>query len=220
MSKYPVPKTSFISSFGRTIGIVLALSYCHPSSASSYFEVGTMLGNMSNPANYFGIPGMTTSTGFVGTFSWYIPVTSERSIAHLDLGIQNRLYSISGSNPSTSLAFASTNLAARVEFWRLYAGGGYAPINFSSTSGATKLSVASGNQSYFMEGGLIWRVVPEFQITLNYTMETATSKSGEKSTGTAYGLMFRFPLDPKDANSRNTANFDGGRYPFGFMKDD
>ena len=187
--------------------------------ASTYFDAGTLIGSMSGSDHYFNSPGQSTSgTGFVGTFSAYTNLTSVKNFAHLEFGLQGRLHLLTGTSPAQSLTFASINPALRIEFWRLYFGGGYAPLNFASTNGLTTLHAYPDHHSYFVETGLIWRVVPEFQITLNYSLECAFDKAGDRSTLPSYGLTFRFPLHPKEAGTRSASDFDGGRYPFGFMK--
>ena len=106
------------------------------------------------------------------------------------------------------------NIAARFEFWRFYVGGGYAPkvlIDFKPYQGST---------AYFMEGGLIWKVIPEFQIAATIALEYGIPASGgvSPSPSTEYGLRFRFPLNPNDYSGGKGVNFDGFRYPFGIMK--
>ena len=85
------------------------------------------------------------------------------------------------------------------------------PVDFSPYSGAF---------SYYAEGGLIWRVVPEFQICLSATMEYGRPPSGNVSPNPAmeYGLRFRFPLDPKEFGAASGVEWDGFRYPFGIMR--
>jgi hypothetical protein len=187
--------------------------------ASPYFEVGTSLGSVSNGDAYFQQTAVSGSS-FVSSFNFYVPLTPVNYLAHVDLGLQNRLTSFTPAN-SESLAMASTNLAMRVEFWRFYAGGGYSPLTFLSSPGGgiTGLHSYKGSSAYFWELGVIWRIIPEFQIALCYGRESVRPKGGGTSLSSSeYGLRFRFPLSPKEGGSKGEVKFDGFRYPFGFMK--
>lgn len=183
---------------------------------STYVELGAGLGKLSNVDSFFGTSGAGNSNmGFCGGLSFYVPVTSPKNIFHFELGIQNRMYFVSTS--SQDLAMISSNIAARFEFYRFYVGAGYSPIHFASTAGPLSLSVKPGASSFFGEGGLIWRVVPELQIVLSYAMEYGISPKSP-SPGSEYGLRFRFPLSPYSSVGDASSKFDGFRYPFGIMK--
>lgn len=202
----------------------LALSFAWISSAqaSLYVEVGTSIGTMGNAQTYFSQSAASASnTGFLTSISIYAPVTSEKRFLHLELGVQNRFFTASTQANAQPLALGTTEVGARLQVSRFYAGGGYAPIAYVSKSGSgfTSLHVNSGASAYFFEGGLIWRVIPEFQIALTYARETLKTSSGVTNpTNTEYGLRFRFPFDPSAEAKAKGASFDGFRYPFGFMK--
>ena len=198
--------------------LFIYIAYCE-AFASPYFDVGTSIGTVSNGDTFF---QQTTVSGssFVGSFNFYIPVTSQNNFAHIDLGLQNRLTSFTTAS-SQALAMASTSLAIRIEFWRFYAGAGYAPLTFTSKPGAgiMGLQTNSGATAYFGEAGVLWRVVPEFQIALTYALEYGVPKSGSGLlTSSEMGLRFRFPMSPKEGGGKSEVKFDGFRYPFGFMK--
>ena len=190
--------------------------------ASPYVELGTSLGKLSSYDQFFGqsTTGSSSNLGFCGSLSFYVPVTSPKNIIHLDLGLQNRMYFVSNSSPQTDLAMVSVNIAARIEFYRFFVGAGYAPLSLVSTSGPMSLHNNSGATSFFGEGGLIWRIVPELQVVATYAMEYGTASSGSKcpSPASEYGLRFRFPLNPNASVGDASSKFDGFRYPFGFMK--
>jgi hypothetical protein len=133
-------------------------------------------------------------------------------MVHLDLGLHNRLNFVSGSGASPMVF--TPNLAARIEFWRFFAGAGYAPKVL------VDMKPKNGASSYFFEGGVIWRVVPEFQICASALLEYGTSVAGTASPvgATEFGLRFRFPLSPKEYASSGGVDFDGYRYPFGIMR--
>ena len=187
--------------------------------AAPYFEVGTSIGTVKNGDSYFNLTSVSGSS-FVGSFNFYVPITPLRHFTHLDLGLQNRLTTFT-TGSGQSLALETTGLGLRLEFWRFYAGAGYSPLAFTSSpgSGVLGLKSKSGASGYFGEAGVIWRVVPELQITLSYGLEYCTPKGGGTNlTSTEYGLHFRFPLHPKENSSKSEVKFDGFRYPFGFMK--
>jgi hypothetical protein len=179
--------------------------------ASPYFEVGTSVGTLKNGDAFFNKSGSSSSgLGFIGSFNFYVPITSLKRMIHLDLGIQNRFTIASNAN-GDSFQMVTPNLALRIEIWRLYVGGGYAPVAIGGNPGAS---------AYFGEGGLIWKVIPEFQIAATAALEFGTPKAGGTSPNPImeYGLRFRFPINPKEVAGGSGVDFDGFRYPFGFMK--
>ncbi len=127
------------------------------------------------------------------------------------------MYFVSSTTPKLDLAMLSTNIAMRFEFYRFYVGGGYAPFTLAGTSGPTSFHTNPTATTYFLEGGVIWRVVPELQIVATYAMEYGISPKSP-SPGTEYGLRFRFPISPYASAQDASGKFDGFRYPFGFMK--
>ncbi len=178
---------------------------------------------MSNGGKYFGQnTAQTTGTGFLGSFSFYAPVTSIRHFFHFDLGIQNRFLTTSGSADGAPLAMGSTDVGLRLEISRFYVGGGYAPFTYVSRpgEGLTSLHGNGGTHSYFFEAGGIWRIIPEFQIVATVAREYGLPLSGGTSPSpiSEYGLRFRFPLNPTENAHGNGVDFDGFRYPFGIMK--
>jgi len=174
---------------------------------------------MKNGDSFFHQPNATSSGfGFVGSLSFYYPVLSAGDVLDFDLGIQNRLTLT--SNDSHSFAMDNPHLSARIEFWRMYVGAGYAPYTFVSKpgEGITSLHTNPDQKSYFVEGGLIWRVIPEFQVAATYALEFGLPSGGGISpTSAEYGLRFRFPLNPTELGRGGKVDYDG-RYPFGFMK--
>lgn len=202
-----------------------AIIFLHTESAfgwSAYFELGTSLGKLTSVDRFLGqSTAISSNLGFCGSFSAYLPVTSPQNIFHFELGLQNRMYFVSSSEPQMDIAALSVNLAARVQFYRFFVGAGYAPITLASTSGPFGLHSNPNVTSYFLEGGAIWRVVPELQIVAVYAVEYGTIPGGgskSPSPGTEYGLRFRFPFAPYDSVGDASSKFDGFRYPFGIMK--
>jgi hypothetical protein len=116
----------------------------------------------------------------------------------------------------------SSELATRLQVGRFYVGAGYAPLTYVTKpdQGITSLHVNSGTRAYFFEGGLIWRLIPELQIALTYSREYELSQNPGSGTPVVaeYGLRFRFPLNPSEYEHAGKVDFDGFRYPFGFMK--
>jgi hypothetical protein len=197
--------------------------YAHDARATAYIEVGTSIATMSNGGNYFGqSDAQSTGTGFLGSFSFYTPITSERHFFHFELGLQNRFLTTSASSDSQPLALASVDPAIRLQISRFYVGGGYTPLNFVSKagSGLSSLHLAPSTSSYFLEVGGIWRVTPEFQVVATVAREYGLPPGGGMSPSpiNEYGLRFRFPLNPVENAHRTASDFDGFRYPFGFMK--
>ena len=178
---------------------------------------------MSSGANYFQQPAASsTKTGFGMNGSFYYPVIFPRDAIHVDIGIQDRLTSSSIAGTGSPLAMNTLNLGVRLEFWRFYVGAGYGVWDFVSTpgNGVASLRSYAGVHSYFTEGGVIWRVIPEFQIAAGVGLEFGTPSGGTSPAPSIdYGLHFRFPLFPGDEAKSKTVKFDGFRYPFGFMKD-
>jgi hypothetical protein len=201
---------------------VLALAVAPVVNASPYIEAGTSYGTYSAGQSYFGNANASQGSGFLGSLSLYFPVTSERAFAHLDLGLQNRFLSASDST-GAPLAMGSSEIGARLEISRFYVGGAYAPITYVSKSGSgvTSLHPNSGVNAYLLEAGAIWRVVPELQICFDYSLEIGLLSGGGGSSPSPVselGIRFRFPLDPAEHQGGKGVDFDGFRYPFGFMK--
>lgn len=180
--------------------------------ASPYIEAGTGLGQFTRGDAIAEQSLGTLGWGFIGSMNLYFPVTSLKNAIHLDLGLQNRIQFVSGSDASPMIF--TPNLSLRVEFWRFFVGAAYAPKVL------VDMQPKQGAWSYLFEGGLIWRVVPEFQICATGALEYGRSAGGAASPvgGTEFGLKFRFPLDPKEYGSSSGVDFDGYRYPFGIMR--
>ena len=176
---------------------------------------------MSGADKYFGqSEAKDTGSGFVGSLGVYFPVNSDRNALQFQVGVQNRL-SLNSTATGESLAMNTLNLAGRIELNRFFLGAGYSPFDFVSKagSGVTSLHLNPGTHSYFLEGGVIWQVIPEFQIAAAYGLEFGSSPQGSgPSPATEIGLRFRFPLFPREMGGRGSAKFDGYRYPFGLMK--
>ena len=189
--------------------------------ASLYIEAGAGLGSFSSGQAFFGQSTASSGSGFLGSLSAYIPVTSEKNFAHLELGIQNRFLSASDSSGAT-LDFATSELAARLEISRLYFGGGYTPFTFVNSQGSGILSIHRNSKAsaYFVEAGAIWRVIPELQICAEYSLERGLISGGGTSPSlvSEYALRFRFPFAPDEHQGGKNVKFDGFRYPFGVMK--
>jgi hypothetical protein len=196
--------------------LLVSLVAPHDAGATLYFEAGTGIGIFSKADSFFGT-SVSSKSGFSGSFSAYFPVTRPQNFAHIDLGLQTRFTSTESTSGQT-LTMGSANLGARIEIWRFYAGAGYSPINFLSEKGAGLLGLHTypSNSSYFVEGGAIWRVVPELQIVAAVSLEYGTK--GSPSPLTEYGLRFRFPFNPTEGGGTKSVDFDGFRYPFGIMK--
>jgi hypothetical protein len=198
-----------------------SLAFASAAKASSYIEAGTSLGSYKSAQQFSGQSAAGSGSGFLGSLSIYFPITSERQFFHFDLGLQNRFLSTSDSNGSP-LALGSSEIGMRLQISRIYVGGGYAPLTYVSKagSGLTSLHLNGGTSAYFFEGGAIWRVIPELQIAATYTMEFGLPSGGGTSPSpiSEYGLRFRFPLNPTENSHGGGVDFDGFRYPFGFMK--
>lgn len=192
--------------------LILLLVAHKAAHGSPYIEAGTAIGRVSQADAIAQQSLGTLGTSFVGSLSLYFPVTPLRNAAHFELGLQNRFTTLPGDSGSAFLF--TPHLSARVEFWRFYFGGGYAPkvlVDFKPYQGSS---------AFFGEAGVIWRVVPEFQIAATFAMEYGMPASGGRSPSpaTEYGLRFRFPLDPKETGSSSAVDYDGHRYPFGIMR--
>jgi hypothetical protein len=209
--------------------IMMALWIClswnpRPAQATSaYYEAGTSLGGFSGAGAFFNQPGAAnTSGGFVGSLSVYAPVTRPNAFGRLQAGLQTRISTSTVAGTSDALAMGSLHVGARLEIWRLYVGAGYSPWTWVSKpqQGISSLHLNPGFSSFLAEAGLIWRVIPEFQIAACFGLEYGMERSGIQSPlpVTEYGLRFRFPFNPKEGNSGSGVEFDGFRYPFGVMK--
>ncbi len=190
--------------------------------ASTYIEAGTGFATFTKAGNYFGTSSAdTASGGFAGSLSVYFPVTRTQNWVRLQLGLQNRLNMGSIKSTGQSLVMGSSHVGLRVEVWRLYFGAGYAPWMLTSDpgTGVSGLKTRPQGSGYLGEAGILWRVIPEFQIALGASLEFGTVPGGSSPNPiTEFGLRFRFPFKPKEGGGRGSVDFDGFRYPFGFMK--
>jgi hypothetical protein len=206
------------------LSLVLLLSAPLPAIAGVYGELGSSVGHISSGNTYFGLSSGAESSnlGFLGSFNFFVPISPPQWIAELQFGLANRLTLVSITNPEKNLSMFTSNIAFRLEFFkRIYVGAGYAPLNLRSTNGPLKLMNNSNSTSYYLESGLIWRVIPELQIAATYSLEFGITGSGgphSPSPTSEYGLRFRFPLNPYESKNDASSSFDGFRYPFGFMK--
>lgn len=206
--------------FLSKIAIFLVL-WTHPfiGQAGPYIEAGTSLGTIKSGDAFFNKAGSSsTGTGFVGSMSIYFTALPIFGFSHFDFGLQNRI-SLGGTSSGSQLAMFTPNLAIRYEFFRFFAGAGYAPIAYGGADGTSSLHAISGGSSYFFEGGAIWRVIPEFQIVAAVGFEYGRVNGTGSPANTEYGLRFRFPLSPKDDASMKAVKWDGFRYPFGVWRE-
>lgn len=184
-----------------------------------YTDFGFGIGTLKNGANYFNQPtadGSHSSTVINGGL--YYPVLEKALI--LDLGLMDRL-TYSSTSSGSSLGMNTVNVGARLEFARFFVGAGYGVFDMVSSAGSSSPHAYSGVHSHFFEGGVIWRVIPEFYITLSAGLEYASPTGGTSpSPSSDYGIHFRFPLYPSERpkSGSKSVEFDGFRYPFGFMK--
>jgi hypothetical protein len=178
---------------------------------------------MANPGPFFEKDLGDSKMGFVGSFSVYLPYKPHK-LFHFDFGLQNRLTTSSAQEPggtNNALMMFTPNIAVRAEFWRIFVGGGFSPLPYSNKPSGSfgTLRPMPKTTSYFIETGLIWRVIPEFQIVLVGAVEIASvNGTAAPNPSTEYGLRFRFPLNPNDYSGKTGVKFDGFRYPFGVMK--
>jgi len=189
----------------------------------AYYEAGTSMGGFAAADLFFNQPAASaTSGGFVGSLSVYVPVSKPNAFGRLQAGLQTRISTTTVEGTGDALAMGSLHLGARLEIWRFYVGAGYSPLTWVSKpqQGVTSLHLNSGFSSYLGEAGLIWRVIPEFQIAACFGVEYGLGGGGVQSPlpVTEYGLRFRFPFNPKEGTAASGVEFDGFRYPFGVMK--
>ncbi len=202
------------------VGLFVSCTCIHfKAAAVPYIEGGTSLGSILNGDHFFNESGASVSgKAFVGSLSVYFTTPELLDLCHFDIGLQNRLSL--GSTATSQLTLATPNLAARFEFFRFYVGAGGSPFPLGGTTGLGGLKHESGTYSFFFEGGLIWRVVPEFQIVPTFGIEEVKSASGLSPTTIEYGIRFRFPINPHDQSvSKKPVKWDGFRYPFGVMRE-
>jgi hypothetical protein len=205
-----------------TLWACLILFFAPSYAYSAYVDLGTSLGSISSPAAFFGSTSDASSnTGFVGSLGAYFGLNSLSSFVRFQLGVQNKLSIASLENPSEQLASVTQHLGARIELGRFYAGAGYAPIVWKSENGQgfSSLTRAIGASAQLYEGGVIWNIVPEFQLCAHFGVETLSPPGAPSAIVTEYGLRLRFTINPKEVTKSRASSWDGFRYPFGIMRD-
>ena len=117
----------------------------------------------------------------------------------------------------------------RIEFYRFYIGTGITPFaatRVSPAPGIDSLIPVSGVLPFFLEGGLEWKMIPDFHLNLGATAHGALA-GGAFTMFPSYefSLQFRFlfSIGGKSAaearsSSGGAGKFDGWRYPFGIGK--
>ena len=200
--------------------VTLILSPSH-ALASAYFEMGGGWSSFKNADSFFG-QALGSSNGYTVDLAALAPITREHRLIHAELGVHLRLSGATAAS-GDALSMGSLNPALRLEIYRFYAGVGYSPISFVSSSGKGLfgLHTSPGNASYYGEAGAIWKVIPEFQIALACTLEYGRGSAGSSpSPLREYSIRFRFPFNPKETGGPGAGGveFDGFRYPFGIMK--
>jgi len=185
------------------------------SNAAFYVETGFGVGELRGIDKMYNSTAGSTGLGLASNLSLAATIGNPNSLVQLHLGLQQRL--TQGGASGTSYSLMTTEPLIRLETPRFYVGFGATPLVWTQkgSSLGTSFSPAKGAMAAYAEFGLLWRVVPFFNLALAGSLE-GVSKSGVNSpfpvAQATFQMRFFFGEGNKGGGHRK---YDGWRYPFG-----
>lgn len=196
---------------------VPALTIYARAGADLYLETGIGAGQIYKAQKIYGAQAKNLQPGFSGNALFAASLGPDNSVAQFHLGVETRLTTTSGSGNSYWLS--GIYPIFRVETRRFYVGGGASPFLFQRAGKSSTLVMQqlNGTLGFLGEFGLLWRVVPFFNLALEFSLEYGKGKGAAAPAPAAQAtLQMRFyigdAIAPGNARKRK---YDGWRYPFG-----
>jgi hypothetical protein len=176
-----------------------------------YYELGGGVTRLSDP----------TSSGFALDNSLFGGLGKEGAPTELQLGLEDRYSSASGSN-GLNYTYQALYPAARLQLNVLYLGAGVTPLLWrraSASSGLSGFTFASGSLGYFGEAGLLWSLTPTFTVGLNAALQSSSGSTQASPKSAIDGtISFRFYFNVFSKDGHSSGEYEGWRYPFGFFR--
>ena len=185
---------------------------------SWYTEFGFSLAKVTNPANTIDdAPASTFTSPFSIPLTLGFQLQEVGEFPQFQLGLQNRLLKGSGVSTADGSNKTFTTMAsyaiARVEFWRLVLGVGYAPYLSKSIAFARR-----EGSSLLLEASFLFPITPEIDFGLSYAQQKFTTPLGSGPSTSEYGGFFRLNFGMSASQKDQKRKFKGWRYPFGNYK--
>lgn len=199
--------------------------------ATFYIEVGPGLSSITGGSTVFNNTFNTGTSAFSANamFAWDAPIAKSFGV---HLGVRGQW--LSAINGLTYGNIYALYPFIRVEFWRIYLGGGATPFALRRVGPAPGIDGAaeiSGALPFFAEAGLEWKIIPDFHLCFGVTGHGAYQTVGLPANASPfimfpsleYSVQFRFLFDiggkgnagATGGGSSSVKKFDGWRYPFG-----
>lgn len=184
-----------------------------------YIELGAGAGQIWQGENVFGSSlGAKSPLSFAGEFSLIQNFSSSSSWLQIHIGAIARYQTL--TTASQTITFMSASPLLRLDTPRIYIGAGATPFVWQQDSAGAFLPI---DETWIYSGqvGLLWRIVPFFNMALELNTEVfkTTAGMGPKPAWTGLFVM-RFYFDEETGGGGGGrrgggGGYDGWRYPFG-----
>ncbi|MCM0605308.1 MAG: hypothetical protein KA715_04400 [Xanthomonadaceae bacterium] len=194
-----------------------------------YLEVGPGLSTIANSGSIFN--GAFTGGDLAFSTNVVFAYDSGGPLAPFSFHAGVRGQYLSGLSGTRFGNLLAVYPMVRFEFFRFYFGGGIAPLamyRVSTAPGLDSLNAVTGGLPFFIEGGLEWKMIPDFHLIFGATAHGAVAGTGlAMFPSYEFSMQFRFlfNIGGPSASSASTGasksgpgKWDGWRYPFGIGK--
>lgn len=197
------------------------------SAAVFYTEVQTGLNQFATSDSLVQSTGASVKRGASLGLGLYYSLSGGSQAADLQFGLVARLNN--GSQyPGNNLSLFTPAAVVRIQLSRLFFGGGVAPLvwrRVDPSAGINHLDRVTSVISYYGEAGILWPVTSDFSLGLGADLQQniGTGAAGSKLSYRAGALMrFYFSIGggtgASGSGSKGSNEYQGWRYPFGFIK--
>lgn len=200
--------------------ITLAVQPPESQAAPFYTDVGIGLGQIREGAAFFEGSGLASSPGLslAGNFAMVQSLGGMGGILEVHLGVKGFYNTASQGGNSYSTLIPYPML--RFDLPRFYFSAGASPFLWASSSGVSFSRVPSAVAG-FADFGLLWRIVPFFNLALEASAQMVQKSGADLSPRPAWtaALQMRFYVLGTDSSGSGGGGAkrprDGWRYPFG-----
>lgn len=217
----------------RVIFLVIGLAITLPTThaATFYIELGPGLSTITNSAAVFNNTFAGGSLAFSSNVIF--AYDSGGPLAPFSFHIGARGQWLSGLSGTRFGNLVALYPMVRFEFFRFYIGAGMTPLamfRVAPAPGIDGLTPVSGGLPFFIEGGLEWKMIPDFHLILGAAAHGAYAATGiTMFPSYEFSAQFRFLFNigggsagaassSANGSSSGPGKYDGWRYPFGIGK--